>query len=49
VTKKLRSFRGSELLKVSGLQTLTFSGCRAGGGRWLAVILCANCRSPPNN
>jgi hypothetical protein len=49
VTKKLRSFCGSELLKVSGLWTLTFLGCGAGGGCWLAVILCANCRSPPKN
>jgi hypothetical protein len=49
VTKKLRSFHGSEPLKVSGSQTLTFSGRGAGGGHWLAVILCANCRSPPKN
>jgi hypothetical protein len=34
---------------VSGSQTLTFSGRGAGGGRWLAVILCANCQSPPKN
>jgi hypothetical protein len=49
VTKKLRSFRRSEPLKVSGLWTLTFLGHGAGGGHWLAVILCANCRSPPKN
>jgi hypothetical protein len=34
---------------VFGLWTLTFLGCGAGGGHWLAVILCANCRSPPKN
>jgi hypothetical protein len=49
VTKKLQSFRRPEPLKVSGSRTLTFSGRGAGGGHWLAVILCANCWSPPKN
>jgi hypothetical protein len=49
VTRKLWSFCGSELLKVSESWTLTFSGCGTGGGRWLAVMLCTNCRSPPRN
>src|SRR5882757_11021926 len=41
-TRKLRSFHGSDPLKVLGSQTLTFSGRGAGGGRWLAVMLCDN-------
>jgi hypothetical protein len=49
MTKKLWSFHRSEPLKVSGSWTLTFSGHGAEGGHWLAVILCANCQSPPKN
>jgi hypothetical protein len=49
VTKKLWSFHGSEPLKVSESQTLTFLGHGAEGGHWLAVILCANYWSPPKN
>jgi hypothetical protein len=34
---------------VSGSQTLTFSDHGAEGGHWLAMMLYANCRSPPKN